>query len=340
MKKALIPSLLLWMGLFSFADASVVYQQPFGTYTATSTITATLSSTPTRSATWTATAIQQVGGGNVVGSIGITNTAAYIPCVYNITDGTHIACATTQTGTGSQVNFNLTLVTANQGGATIVGKVYALVFISVDGTPDDSAYLVNSSNEMMVSIFDTEGGFAAPNWGAISVVPPIDFAALQFVATSTSFFSGQASGTLQAIANECAQSGNIFAEALCRTAAYLFIPNPAVLDQYTGLGSTTAEKFPFSYIFGVIGLFTGLTASSTTNMISPHIDFASVDPASSTPFGPFLPDATILSSSTIKQYMPTGFWEFIYFLMSATIWLGLAFMLVREAFRMINVRHD
>jgi len=170
------------------------------------------------------------------------------------------------------------------------------------------------------------------NWNNIEIAPSLNFDAVKFVATSTSFFSGTtSSSTLEAISAECSASGNFFSAALCRAFAYLFVPNPTVTNQYIGLGSTTASKFPFSYIGGVIGLFTGLTASTSVNMIAPHIDFASVDPASSTPFGHILPDQTIMSTSTIQRFMPVGFWSWVYLFMEAAIWLGLALKLVKES---------
>jgi len=191
---------------------------------------------------------------------------------------------------------------------------------------------------------DAQGRFftgTGINWNNITVVPPIPFNNIQYVATSTSFFSGtSSSSTLEAISSECASTGNIFAAALCRAFAYLWVPNPAVTNQYIGLASTTASKFPFSYIGGVIGLFGALDASSTKNMISPTIDFPSVDAASSTAFGPILPSVTFLSTSTIQHFMPAGFWDFIYLLMEAAIWLGLTFKLVHEGMKMINVHHE
>jgi len=83
-------------------------------------------------------------------------------------------------------------------------------------------------------------------------------------------------------------------------------------------------------------LFGSLEASTTKNMISPHIDFASVDPSASTTFGTILPDITILSSSTIQQYMPAGTWDLIYFLMRAALWIGFAYKVVQMGWIMLN----
>jgi len=341
MKKALmIVSGALVMGSFSFASAAVVYSQPSGSFQVSSAVSSTISA-GVNLGTFTATGAHVLTGPVLTSALGFNTSEAGYVCVYNETDGTHIACSDTNTvATSSQaVQTIFTLIAANQSGTTISGKTYTIRLVA--GTSGFIGYrLTDSNGTPYVVLTDTSGGVVPPNWGAIGIVPPIDFAAVQYVATSTSFFSGSASGTLQAIANECSSTGNIFSEAMCRAAAYLFVPNPNVTNQYLTLATTTAQKFPFSYVFGISALFTGLTASSTTNMIAPKIAFSQYDPASSTPFGPFLPDLTFLSTSTIQRYMPSGFWSLIQTLMIAAIWLGLAFMLVREALKMANSHHQ
>jgi len=346
MKKTLLfIAVALTLGSFSIVDAAVLYEQPSTSTVITYTSATQLffSCAEISYSTSDLDTVTFYAGGDYNLNTWTVNmfTSSSTDCSSYTYIGQVSPSATTTnvfyTLDASVLNKNLT------GIRSVAIEVYKTSGPMV-GTPSTLGTTGASAppgyNNNPYLLLTDEGSSESINWYDLSVVPPIDFEALKFVATSTSFFSGQASGTLQAIANECAQTGNIFAEALCRTTAYLFIPNPAVLDQYTTLASSTADKFPFSYIFGVIYLFTELNASSTTNMIAPHIDFSSVDPASSTPFGSFLPDMTIMSSTSIKQYMPEGFWELVYALMIAAIWLGLAFMLVKEALNLINVRHQ
>jgi len=150
-------------------------------------------------------------------------------------------------------------------------------------------------------------------------------------ATSSSIFSGQdATSTLADLTAQCSQAGNIFAEGLCVGFSFLFMPSPAIIGGYTNLPADIATRFPISYIVGIKGIFDTLTASSSANMIAPVLDFKDNAPIATTSqgyvgFGNFMPSLTVLSTSTVEQYMPTGLWAYLQSLIAFALWLGLAF---------------
>jgi len=162
------------------------------------------------------------------------------------------------------------------------------------------------------------------NWEAITINPPIDFSAIQFIATGTSLFSNGTS-TLEAIAANCDDSGNVFSRGLCYAGTYLFVPNPSILNGYSTLANETMpSKFPFSWIYGVKDTVDDLQATTTSNFITVGVNFMPIDPASTTPFGSFLPNFTAVSSSTVQRYMPAGFLSTMLALMRAVIWIVFA----------------
>jgi len=152
-------------------------------------------------------------------------------------------------------------------------------------------------------------------------------------ATSSSMFSNQtASTTLENLAEQCSTSGNFFAEAICIAFAFLFTPSPAILTQWAELWEVEMPaKFPFTWMYGVSDTFDTLTASSTDNMIVLGMDFASVDPSVDSAFGPILPNATLMSSTTITQFMPAGFWTLMQTVITFALWFGFGLFVFHDA---------
>jgi len=183
-------------------------------------------------------------------------------------------------------------------------------------------------------------GGSGINWNQISVAPPIDFAAIQYVATSTSIFSGTtSSSTLEAIANECADSGNIFTRALCRAFSYLFIPNPTVLNQYQSIPTDLAARFPASWFYQIqdeIDSFATSTQSAPVWSMNLH----SIGIGSTTPMGNFLPDITFFSSTTIKGYFTDAQWNAGQTLLAATFWMLAFYTLYAIGHRLFIPKHN
>jgi len=332
MKKTLVAGFwILALGSFSFVDAANIYEQPSGTDIRTGIIQFVGSATGTQSTIFTATQSNRVDGGRMYFGASAPLNESFIACLWDMTSDSSLGCSDNQAGDGVIRFYDLTF---DAGAPTYltIGHRYKGVLLAVDVDADASTYYANTQAEMLFIISDREGLVILPNWGLMFVTSSVDTTAIVQSATSTGLFSSwSSSSTLAAISENCSEAGNIFSRGICWSFSYLFIPNPSVIDQFVGLGSTTASKFPFSYVFGVIGLFSSLTASTSVNMIAPHIDFASVDPAASTTFGTFLPDITFLSTSTIQSYMPSGFWAFIYSFMSIAMWITFVFMVIREA---------
>lgn len=204
-----------------------------------------------------------------------------------------------------------------------IGKVYLIEFLSwpvgVDNVAvfGDVAYQFSNQCNYAGFSIDCTG---APYW-TFSAVP--NWTGLNATSTAlTALYQGSATSTLGIIQTRCVQDGAFdFGYALCTAGTFLFIPEPSIINNYVALPDTMAGKFPFSWYHGVKNAFTSLSASSTANMASVSIPFASVDPATSTPFGAILPNATLLSSTTISTYLSPSILSLILSLEIAAIWV-------------------
>jgi len=142
---------------------------------------------------------------------------------------------------------------------------------------------------------------------------------------TTSAFWGQysATDTLDALNASCNQIDNIFGSAFCIAGAYLFVPDPSVLQQYGDLGFVFQGKKPFSYFYQVKDLY-GSLASSTNSLPTFQYDLHSVDPATSTAMGAILPSFSVLSSTTVTRFMPAGSLDTLLALAAIALYLTLA----------------
>jgi len=335
----ILASLVLALGLFSFAEAANVYDQPSGSYVTNGTSTPSLAGTGVYSANFVAASTNLMRGGSVrFLNLSIGGTA-FEACVYDASTAVQIACTDAiPVSGGASAQYTLPLNgSGNEGDRLIIGNTYRVVFISTTATDISMSWYSDTGGAMMITVADSDGLIPTPNWGALTSPPGVDFGPISSFSSSTPLFNS--SSSLGAITANCAESGNLFSSALCRAAVFLFIPDPSILNQYVLLASTTMEKFPFSYVAGVGALIAVTHASSSQNMILLSINFASVDPASSTPFGSFLPNSTLFASSTILAYLSGPTWTFIKQMMTVSMWLAFLFYVWRELFKMLGHWH-
>jgi len=143
-------------------------------------------------------------------------------------------------------------------------------------------------------------------------------------ATSSSLFSGQdATTTLQQLAEQCSQAGNIFAEGLCIAGSFLFVPSPSTVGQFSELPSLIGERFPFSFITSAVDTWEDLTASTTSNSPTYTINLHDLGIGSTTALGNILPNVTAFSSSTVMTYFPQGLFDALKALAGFAILLAL-----------------
>jgi len=129
--------------------------------------------------------------------------------------------------------------------------------------------------------------------------------------------------TINQISEQCAESGNVFSRGICVSFAFLFVPSPETLNDFASLASTSAEKFPISWFYGVRDVFSAVSASSST-MADVSFSLHDLGIGSTTGIGNVLPDIEVFSTSTITHFMPDGVWTAIQGLMAAVLWIGLA----------------
>jgi len=196
--------------------------------------------------------------------------------------------------------------------------------------PNQCSYLSNPSNTDCYGApyFQLNGSI---NWNALSL-PLVYSTTSQAIAASSSMWQSIA---VASSTPQC-DTDNILSHALCSTAVFLFVPNQGVLDGYSQLIETTRTRFPLNYVNGVAEGFGTLSVSSTGNFAVLSIPLTSLDFASSTAFGSFLPTSVeILSTTTIQKYMPSGFWALMQTMIQVALWLGFAayvFFTVRDRF--------
>lgn len=253
-------------------------------------------------------------------------------CVIQITNmgnaSTFVQTSAVQVSTVSDIprrittTFNQSFINgALQPTATLPAGEYSIkIFTGCSGcTP---ATLTNAAGNIF-AVFYGEGN-GAINWSSI-YFPTVFNASSTAIATSSGLWQSLqlASSTIQC------ETGNIFSSGICQALSFLFVPDPSILQQYVDLFATSSSsgffsRFPASYAAGISGAFGSLSASSTGNAALLEIDFSTVDPATSTPFGPLLPDAVLLSTSTIARYYPDPIRNTMNGLIGFGLWLALA----------------
>jgi len=191
---------------------------------------------------------------------------------------------------------------------------------SNDWTGGDAVLHTGHTTGTVVDLaFSLDGsGFFAPAEG-------ISYGDYNATSTSdTALFQDTASSTLAVIAARCAGT-NVFAEALCATFSFLFIPSTEVLDGFTGIPAVAATRFPFSWISGMKTTIDGMSVSSTTAMTALAYNFHDLGIGSSTPMGNILPNMEVFSKNTIETYISPSLWATFQTLIAAGMWLGFFF---------------
>jgi len=120
-----------------------------------------------------------------------------------------------------------------------------------------------------------------------------------------------------------------FPNGMCKVAVFLFIPSSDSLNNFSLLSSNLQGKIPFSYVYGLQSIFSGLTASSTANLTSLSIAFPDI--GSTTPLGAILPASlTVLSTSTIGTYLPESVRLNVLSFQRIFLWMGFILLIYRR----------
>lgn len=333
MKKAtvLLPfwalTVAFFIGLAPQAFASVIVAEQFG-HEATSTTGITSFRQPIGTgytSAWTGTqmffeTIATNSGNQTIKLKFMECDVGYASCVQKgVTTGSASAVAV---GT---VDFSLNLSTStpytmnplkyyelrvDEGGITYTGTTY-ITGTQLTPTPQPDTCTTGC------------GGLTAAAYVVYS-----DFAGTQFgigYATSSSLFSGNtASTTLEQLSLDCALGGNLFSQGICVAFSYLFVPPASVLNQWAAFPQYAETRFPFSWVASTTAIFSGFSASTTSNFITVSYDFAGTNMSSSSVLSlpRILPTLTVFSSTTIETYLSPTTWSLIQALIAASLWLA------------------
>lgn len=213
------------------------------------------------------------------------------------------------------------------------GKVYLMEVTVPGGDPLAQMYGASTTQFALQcsGYFGNCGGApyisfdALPDWSNLNAT----------TTASLALYQEGASNTLAVMSNRCQTIGNVFGEAICSAFAFVFIPSPTIMDGFAALPTVASARFPFSWFVGMQRTYDGLTASSTANMATVVIPFAS-HVATSSAFGTFMPDVTVLSSTTITEFMPSGFLNTMLLLEGLAIWVLLGLYIYHDAPRWLH----
>lgn len=158
-------------------------------------------------------------------------------------------------------------------------------------------------------------------------------------ATSSSLFSGfDATSTLGFLDEQCSQISNIFAEGICISFSFLFLPSGEQLSQFTDLQGVLETKFPFSYIFSATDAWSDLSASTTSNLPEWGIGFQDTGIGSTSPLGlsNIAPNWTFFSTSTLETYAPDWFFPLMKTIIGFVFLYGTVSYIFRRSLTLLS----
>lgn len=260
--------------------------------------------------------------------------AAYTSCVEvgeTVSDTNTWGTGTTQQVYTAQLNTSYTIdrdlwyyIQANTGAPiTVTGTFYYVGTDDPDYFRGTGQSLIAGGTGLSAIYYDVIGEYTAEG---ISVG----------AATSSSMFSDQtATSTLQDLADQCSQTSNAFAEAICISFSFLFMPGQTTINRWAALSDEYQTKFPFSWVYESADLFESLTYTASSSPVY-TMSLHDLNIGSTSPMGNILPNFTAFSSTTVMQYIPSNVWAAFQALIAASLWLLLGF----DIYHTIRRRHS
>jgi len=200
-------------------------------------------------------------------------------------------------------------------------------------TSDDDYYVIITATSSPGGLpiaryfsYTRQGGQWFTGYSSSDIASSTIFAPFVFATSSVYIYCSQNVGaTSTSFWSELSSS---FGFALCSTAVNLFIPNSTSLYRFFSLASTTKEKIPFSYYYGIKNAFLA-EVSTTTNDDFTSLSFVGIaDFASSSPLS-FVPSVvTVLSTTTVGVYLTSGIRTLLRTMATFALWIVFAEFLV------------
>jgi len=265
-------------------------------------------------------------------------------CDYGYVNCTAFATTTSQAVTTSKKAYTLNLtslgltfqtdkyywvqISMRSGGSDVAFKIYGVV--NGSGYPianycfEDNSTPCDFEDSIAYQISTSYGFYDPTLYGFYNSLSALTDSSGYNVTTSTlSTVSELQCGALDIL------SGTCFVSVL----SYIFIPNPAILNQFSDLQVQLATKIPFSYVYSIENAVNNI-ALSTSSESFPLISIPLSSVASSTVTG-VIPDIE-MTTSTISTYLTPTFHNALYALLVAAIWLNVGWLFFREAMRIFK----
>lgn len=148
--------------------------------------------------------------------------------------------------------------------------------------------------------------------------------------TSTQQFCSTNFSTSSGFLDSLGQSISL---GFCNVGSFLFVPSSSSLTQFYSLASSSQEKIPFSYYYGIRDVINGNSASSTQNFQTISLNLSSTGIGSTSPLGLsniFPGDHELLSTTTIFTYISPTLYNLLMSLVVAAIWFAVALHIYRK----------
>lgn len=179
---------------------------------------------------------------------------------------------------------------------------------------------------------------ASLNWSAVSATSSLLFQyppswksgtntpyTLPYLTAGTGTIPWEAIATSSGLyAQDYCAGSTAIAWPICISFSYLFIPQPSAMAQFAGIPQLLSQRFPFSWFYGIPTTLSTLTASSTETFPVYRFQLQDLGVGSTTAIGNILPDAVVLSTSTVSHYLDDSTRQALRALAAAALWLVFA----------------
>jgi hypothetical protein len=147
---------------------------------------------------------------------------------------------------------------------------------------------------------------------------------------STSSVTSLCGSTFSTSTSILGDLGSGLAWGTCSAFAFLFVPDASAINNFSNITPALEATFPISWIVDIRGILQGASATSTNSYINLSLDFGT----STSALG--VTDLTVISTSTLSQYLPDSVRNSALVLEGAVFWLAAASYIYRDLQRIWN----
>jgi len=276
----------------------------------------------------------------------LTNFYIAVNSIYGFPTGSHSYTRLTLMQQGGQGTFadcsspTYNLLGSGTGGPDISNSDFPVALPSPMANTFFTLCAYYYPSGVFTVVGQAELGYDGSDWSTTATSTAIPFQQFYipapFSTTSAAIAASSSLWSSMSLASSTisCNGGNLFSDGICAAVSYLFVPNPNVLNAFFSIPTQAAERFPFSWIYGVRTVIDAMSVSSTTAMSAVTYNYHDLGMGSTTAMGNFLPNVTVFSKDTIESYISPTLWATFQTLIAAAMWLGFFWFEFNRARRM------